>query len=306
MIKVFDSDKSHPDIILQCKPIIGIPLYIDGSVSLSDAGGVAIVGSRKPTLYGINLAEMIAKASVESGKTVISGLARGIDTEAHRSALKYGGRTIAVLGSGIDEIYPEENIGLAEEIKKNGAVISQFGEGTPPLRQNFPIRNKTVAKLCSVLIVVQASLKSGSLLTARLALEMGKKVFVVPGHIDDKQFLGNNKFLEKHRLNPMVEPFLSVESFKEFLKKNNSTGIVSKFEKIPEKIKTDLFSGLNEKEKLVAEIISVHPSGIDFDTLSIKSELAPSELPEVLLSLSMMDKISEIPGKIFQFTGDKK
>jgi DNA processing protein len=300
MIKSFNSDKNHPDRLFKCDPEIGVPLYIKGELTEIDRNGVAIVGSRKPALYGIRMADKIAETVVKTGKTVISGLARGIDSEAHRAALKYGGRTIAVLGSGIDVIYPEENIGLANEIVSSGALISQFSEGTPPLRNNFPIRNKTVAKLCCALVVVQASLKSGSLLTARLALEAGKKVFVVPGEIDDPNFSGNSKFLEKHKNNINVEPLLSVEGLLNFLEKSGS--IISARTEPDDHI----FEKLSDDEKKVAELILKHETGIDFDTLSIQSSLSSSELPSILLSLTMMNLISESPGKIFQFTGDMK
>ncbi len=294
------ASKEHPDIILKCSPPIGVPLQVEGVLKERDREGIAIVGSRKPSLYGIRLADKIAKASVESGRTVISGLARGIDTESHRSALKNGGRTIAVLGSGIDTIYPEENIGLAEEIKKNGAVISQFPDGTPPLRKNFPIRNMTVAKLCSVLVVVQASLRSGSLLTARLARESGKKVFIIPGEIDDEQFAGNIRFLEKYRDDPLVEPLLNVEQLKEFIADlpsgkesfNSSSG--------------NIFQDLDEHESKVVKLIMSCPEGMDFDTLSFESNFSSAELPSILLSLVMRNLIMEVPGKIFQFTGDMK
>ncbi len=299
MIKTVNSDKSHPDILFKCDPPIAVPLYIQGELKKEDGNGVAIVGSRKPSIYGIKMADKIAEVAVRAGRTVISGLARGIDTESHRAALKYGGRTIAVLGSGLDLIYPEENIGLASEISENGGLISQFPEGTPPLRQNFPIRNMTVAKLCSALVVVQASIKSGSLLTARLALESGKKVFVVPGQIDDNNFAGNNKFLEKYKNNQGVEPLLSIDALARYLgEQKNGTK-----QKKPD---TSIFNGLSVEEAKVVKLILEREDGMDFDTLSIESSYSSSELPAILLSLTMMDLISECPGKIFKFTGDMK
>ena len=151
-----------------------------------------------------------------------------------------------------------------------------------------------------MLIVVQASLKSGSLLTARLAKESGKKVFVIPGEIDDEQFSGNIRFIEKHRNDPLVEPLLNIERLREFLVDLRSA------EKQSANVPEDMLKDLDAREKKVARLILEHPEGIDFDTLSMKSSLDPSALPSVLLSLSMMNLISETPGKNFQFTGDMK
>ena len=217
MIRLETNNSTHPDKLLKCNPETRLPLYLLGELKKEDANGVAIVGTRKPTLYGIKMAEKISEIAVMNGKTVISGLARGIDTESHRSALKFGGRTLARLGTGVDRIYPEENVGLAEEIKQNGALLSQFAPGTPPLKQNFPIRNALVAKLCSVLIVIQASEKSGSLITARLAREFGKKVFILAGEIDNSLFAGNYAFLKKHSNDSNVELLYNTNQLNDYL-----------------------------------------------------------------------------------------
>ena len=309
MAKISNIAENHPDRILKLDPIIGIPLDIEGSILPCDADGVAIVGSRKPTLYGIKLAEKAAAAAVKSGKTVISGLARGIDTESHRAAMKYGGRTIAVLGTGINVIYPEENVGLAEEIKVSGAVISQFPPDTPPLGRNFPIRNETVAKMCGTLVLVQAAAKSGSLITARLALELGKKVFVCPGEIGDPLFEGNYGFLKKYRNSRNLKilfdfDMLSEDSgcfdrnFELFAEKQNTkhTGItkennISNNKKEPQ---------LDGTEKIVYNIIKSNPSGIDFDTITVLSGISAAELPAVLLTLVLEGIVSELNGKIYK------
>ena len=309
MVKISPSEAKHPDNILGLREKTGIPLFVEGSVLECDAGAVAIVGSRKPSIYGIKLAEKVAETAVKSGKTVISGLARGIDTESHRAALKYGGRTIAVLGTGINIIYPEENIGLAEEIKLNGAVISQFPPDTPPIGRNFPIRNETVAKMCGTLVLIQAAAKSGSLITARLALEYGKKVFVCPGEIGDPLFEGNYNFLKKYRKNRNLRILFDFEMLSE------SSGFFDRnFELFPES-KTSQhidFSAKNsvseEKidlqldgtEKIVYNIIKSNPSGIDFDTLAVLSGIGAAELPSLLLSLVLKGAVSELSGKIYK------
>ena len=309
MVKISPTEAQHPDNILGPSGRTGIPLYIEGSVLKCDAGGVAIVGSRKPSLYGIKLAEKAAEAAVRNGKTVISGLARGIDTESHRAALKYGGRTIAVLGTGINVIYPEENVGLAEEIKHSGALISQFPPDTPPIGRNFPIRNEIVAKMCGTLVLIQAAAKSGSLITARLALEYGKKVFVCPGEIGDPLFEGNYGFLKKYRGNRNLRILfdfgmlfenggqngLNLELFNE----RCDTEHIENTDKNPI-LKNKAEPQLDGTKKIVYNIIKSNPSGIDFDTLTVLSGIGAAELPAILLTLVLEGIVSELSGKIYK------
>ena len=296
MVRIAANDANHPDRILGLSEKTGIPLFIEGSVLKCDAGGIAIVGSRKPSLYGIKLAAKAAETAVKNGKTVISGLARGIDTESHRAALKSGGRTIAVLGTGINVIYPEENIGLAEEIKASGAVISQFPPDTPPIGRNFPIRNETVAKMCGTLVLIQAAAKSGSLITARLALEYGKKVFVCPGEIGDPLFEGNYGFLKKYRGNRNLEILFDFDMLEK--EKQNMEHIEISREKPFLEEKKEL--QLDGTKKIVYNIIKSNPSGIDFDTLTVLSGIGAAELPAVLLTLVLEGIVSELNGKIYK------
>lgn len=299
MFKAEPGSPGHPDILFNCRPEIGVSLYIDGDLTSSDKDGVAIVGSRKPSLYGIKVAQLCATAAVRNGKTVISGLARGIDTESHRAALKAGGRTIAVLGTGIDVIYPEENVGLADEIRRNGALISQFPASTPPLRHNFPVRNMTVAKMCSLLILVQASTKSGSLITARLARESGRKVFVVPGQIDDELFSGNHQFLRGCDGDGSVELLTDMSQIDEFFSCKKTI-----FKDIS-RIHPSKFEELEKDERAVLDAVRNSGGGMDFDTLSISCGLGPGRLPAVLLSLMMKDIVFEGPGKIYKTSGER-
>ena len=309
MTKTGNIAENHPDRILKLNPVIGLPLDIVGSILPSDAGGIAIVGSRKPSVYGIKLAEKAAVAAVKGGKTVISGLARGIDTESHRVALRAGGRTIAVLGTGINVIYPEENIGLAEEIKHCGAVISQFPPDTPPIGRNFPIRNETVAKMCGSLVLVQAAAKSGSLITARLALEYGKKVFVCPGEIGDPLFEGNYGFLKKYRNSRNLEILFDFDmlskdngcsdgNFELFSERQSAEHTEFSSEKLISNYKKEL--QLDGSEKIVYNIIKSNPSGIDFDTITVLSGIGAAELPAVLLTLVLEGIVSELNGKIYK------
>jgi DNA processing protein len=154
------------------------------------------VGSRRATFYGLDVAETLAADLAARGITIVSGLARGIDAAAHRGALRVGGRTIAVLGSGADVIYPAEHRRLAAEIAERGAVLSQFAPGTPPLPQNFPTRNRVIAALSLAVVVVEAAERSGSLITARLAAELGREVLAVPGRITAPESRGANRLIQ--------------------------------------------------------------------------------------------------------------
>ena len=158
-------------------------LYVRGAFASEDALAVAVVGSREPTEYGLGVAEDIAAELAARGITVVSGLARGIDGAAHRGALRAGGRTIAVLGSGVDVIYPPEHRRLADDIVEHGALVSQFPPGTAPRSVHFPVRNRVIAGMTLGVVVVEAAAKSGALITARLAAELGREVMGVPGRV---------------------------------------------------------------------------------------------------------------------------
>ncbi|HXJ79457.1 MAG TPA: DNA-processing protein DprA [Candidatus Methylomirabilis sp.] len=168
--------------------LLGIPdppdvLYVRGALVREDALAVAVVGSRRATEYGEGVAEELGAQLAARGITVVSGLARGIDSAAHRGALRAGGRTIAVLGSGVDVVYPPENRRLAARIEASGAVLSQFAPGTPPLPHHFPLRNRVIAGLALAVVVVEAAARSGALITARMAAEFGREVMAVPGRV---------------------------------------------------------------------------------------------------------------------------
>jgi DNA processing protein len=170
-------------------------LEVRGSIEPSDSLAVAIVGSRRATPYGLEVAEALAAELAARGVTIVSGLARGIDTAAHRGALHGGGRTVAVLGNGIDIVYPPENRALARDIESHGAVVSQFARGTIPLPFNFPTRNRTIAGLALGVVVVEAGERSGALITASAAGELGREVFAVPGRITSEASRGPHGLL---------------------------------------------------------------------------------------------------------------
>ena len=172
-------------------------LFVKGSLLPADEWAVALVGTRHASTYGKEVARELASGLAASGVTVVSGLARGVDITAHRAALEAGGRTIAVLGSGIDNIYPSEHQGAAEAIAKAGAVVSDYALGTPPEAANFPPRNRIISGLSKGVVIVEAGEVSGALITADFAAEQGRDVFAVPGNIHQRTSLGANKLLQQ-------------------------------------------------------------------------------------------------------------
>lgn len=171
-------------------------LYSIGELREADNQAVAIVGSRKATEYGLKTAERLAEELVQSGLTVVSGMALGIDAAAHKGALKAKGRTIAVLGSGVTHVHPKSNLNIYNEIIKDGAVVSEYPLGMTPLPGNFPARNRIISGLSLGTVIVEAGVKSGSLITADFALEQGREVFAVPGSINSPNSKGTNNLIK--------------------------------------------------------------------------------------------------------------
>lgn len=179
-------------------------LYLRGELAPADDFSVAVVGTRRVTPYGKQVAEEIAAHLARSGVTVVSGLARGVDALAHRAAIQAGGRTLAVLGCGVDRIYPPENRQLAEQICQHGAMLSDYAPGTAPDAANFPPRNRIISGLSRAIVVVEAGQSSGALITAAFAAEQGREVFAVPGNIYAPQSIGANLLIEQG-----ARPYLS-------------------------------------------------------------------------------------------------
>jgi DNA processing protein len=180
-------------------------LYLRGELAETDEWAVAIVGTRRITAYGRQVAERIAAHLAAAGVTVVSGLALGVDTVAHQTALDAGGRTLAVLGSGVDRIYPARNRKLAARIMENGALISDYPPGTPPEASNFPPRNRIISGLSLATVVIEAGEKSGALITADFAAEQGRDVFAVPGNVLAPQSRGTNRLIQNGAF-PLLDP----------------------------------------------------------------------------------------------------
>lgn len=279
-----------------------ITLYVKGAwEECLDQPCVAIVGSRRCSTYGQNAALMLARDLARRGVTVVSGFARGIDAAAHRGAIEGGGRTVAVLGTGIDQVYPRDHKKLAEEILNGGgAMVTQFPLATPPVSENFPYRNRIISGLSLGVIVVEAAENSGSLITARLAMEQNREVFAVPGNITSRNSFGTN-----------------------YLIKGAGAKLVQQWQDVAAELPPQLAAKLlppplsdKKKEKSLADQLALVPPGLSgfeqsvfklltpdtpahIDALVSQSRLSISDLTSALLTLEMRDLVRALPGKCF-------
>jgi DNA processing protein len=285
---VTQADAEYPELLRQIydPPVV---LYVRGELLPKDKNSVALVGSRLTTHYGIEMARKLAYQLAYLGVTVVSGGARGIDSAAHQGALSGKGRTIAVLGTGINLIWPAENKELFERVTANGALITQFPFNRPGDKQSFPIRNRIVAGMTLGTVVVEANLTSGALITANFATEYGRQVFAVPGRIDSPRSKGCHDLIKKGaKLCEGVEDILS--EFEYLFPPSNKppsaaeTGVLPAIE-------------LSENEQKVYDALSNEEIGID-DVIR-KSGLPPSAVSVALLSLEMKRLIRQLPGKMF-------
>ncbi len=274
-------------------------LYVKGHLKEDDVN-VAVVGSRTASTYGKFTTERLCRELVLRGITVISGLARGIDSAAHRGALSGKGRTIAVLGCGLDIVYPPENEKLFDEISLQGALISEFPFGTPPNAPNFPARNRIISGISLGVVVVEASEKSGSLITARIALEQGREVFAVPGSIDSSGSRGTNKLIKQGaKLIENVEDILEeilpqVTIAPKLVKPDQRQKQPEDHQKILN-LSSDLV--LKETEKTVWQVLSQKP--VHIDQIITSTGLTAHEVLGILLNLELQGLIEQKPGKTY-------
>ena len=266
-----------------------ILLYTRGKL-VGNEYAVAVVGARKATMYGMRIAEEISFELSARGIAIVSGMARGIDTCAHLGALKAEGRTIAVLGCGLDTAYPPENKGLMERITKNGAVVSEYPPGTPPHPYNFPARNRIISGMSVCVTVVEAGKKSGSLITADFALEQGREVFAVPGNILSTGSEGTNALIrDGARIVTGIEDIIQ-ELKSSFVGKN----IVC-----PNKSCTDDFQiQLSEEERKVFECIS--GEGLHIDDISGKTGFDIQKVNFLLVNMEIRGVLEQLRGKVFR------
>ena len=259
-------------------------LYVRGDIAPQDSWAVAVVGTRRVTEYGMRVAEELGEALAYNGVTVVSGMARGVDSIAHKAALKAGGRTIAVLGSGVDMIYPPENRRLAQEIIENGAVISDYGLGTPPDARNFPPRNRIIAGLSIATVIVEAGKRSGALITAGFAVEQGRDVYAVPGDIYLPNSAGPNRLIQQG-----AHPLLSVDD----LLKSLDLAMITEHQTVRQVLPSNaieavLFNTLEFEPKHIDEI----RMKVNMPIEEVSSNLALMELKGMVRKVSGMKYVA--------------
>ena len=312
-------------------------LYVKGEITKRDGLALAIVGSRRSSYYGRSQAENIAAHMAGLGFTIVSGLARGIDSAAHRGALAGKGRTIAVLGNGLAKVYPPENEDLAAEVAAHGAVVSEFPMKTEPTRENFPKRNRVISGLALGVLVVEGNLRSGALITARAAMEQGREIFALPGKVDSPLARGPHslikdgaKLVEGHQdILDELGPSADV------LGLSDEEGQVSEEEAAPAKAEGEAseqapaddeeeagesrkepgqlasgsagarqkagpskaFPGLSSSERKLYDCLSTDPRSID--DITEETEMSPAEVSAGLLVLEIRRLAKQLPGKMF-------
>ena len=257
-------------------------LYIRGTITPEDDWAVAVVGTRRVTAYGRQIAERISATLARAGVTVISGLARGIDGVSHKAALEAGGRTIAVLGCGVDRIYPPEHRKLADQIMENGALVSDYVPGTLPEASNFPPRNRIVAGLSMATVVVEADRKSGALITAEFAAEQGREVFAVPGSVLAPQSRGTNRLIQDGAI-PLLDP-------QEILDVLDLT-------RVTEHRAARMVLPSNATEALLYDILSHEPKHVD--EIRAQTELPIEQVTSTLALMELKGMVRQMGGMRF-------
>ncbi len=277
------NDDDYPENLKQI-PGAPIVLYVSGSITAQDNLAIGIVGSRGASFYGLSQAEKFAGQLAAQGVTIISGMARGVDTYAHRGALKVKGRTIAVMGSGFSQIYPAENADLTRDIALSGAVVSEFSMDTKPLAQNFPRRNRLISGLSLGVLITEAARNSGALITADFALEQGREVFALPGRIDSRGSTGANALIKQGAK--------LVTCCDDILEELN-LAVVDKKEKNIPAARQEIECA--KEEGMLYGCIGPQPVAID--DLVEKTSLPASQVLGLVLKLQFKKLIRELPGK---------
>lgn len=281
---VLDTDEGYPKLLGQIHDPPGI-LYVQGEIRPSDALAIAIVGTRHATQYGLQQADRLAEGLARAGLTIVSGLARGIDAAAHRAALRAGGRTLAVLGSGLLNVYPPEHRNLSRQVIENGALLSEASPHSPPIGGAFPQRNRIVTGLSIGVIVVEAALRSGALISAEHAMEQGREVFAVPGRVDSRNSHGCHRLLrEGAKLVENVDDVLE-ELGPLFASAPSTEG---------REVRHPAELQLNDQEQSVLDAIQRDPTGID--EVVATSGLAVHRVLSTISVLEMRRLVRRISG----------
>lgn len=272
------ADEDYPQSLLSIAdpPLL---LYVKGRRDLLNHSSLAVVGSRNASAQGLRNAEAFSQSASEADLCIVSGMAHGIDASAHLGALRGRGSSIAVVGTGLDKVYPSANRDLAHALASNGALISEFPLGTPPLAANFPRRNRIISGLSLGCLVVEASLRSGSLITARMALEQGREVFAIPGSIHAPQAKGCHALIKQ------------------------GAKLVDHVNDILDELRIFASSSSASPHHLQAEnpfFIQLGYEPVDIDTLSNRCGLTIEALSAILLQLELDGKVSALPGGLYQ------
>ena len=281
------ADSSYPELLRQIHnpPYV---LYAKGLDFPQEKLSIALVGSRNPTHYGNEAAETFGFDFAARGVTVISGMARGIDSAAHQGCLRGNGFTVAVIGTGINVVYPSENKNLFKKISEKGMVLSEFSMDSPPEPWNFPIRNRIISGLCEGIVVVEATKKSGSLITASLALEQNREVFAVPGSIHSFKSTGTHHLIKQGAcLVEKADDALEEIGFPEKFTKRGSLG----------KANSNIPPDMDAREKIIYEILGDYP--VHMDHIVRKGKLAAGEAAGLLMEMELKGLVKQLPGKMF-------
>ncbi len=283
---LFITHENYPQRLLNCydSPTI---LYYKGNADLNCSKIISVVGTRNNSDYGKHICEKLIEEFAAQNALIISGLAFGIDSIAHKASLKNKLKTVGVIAHGLDKIYPAQNKPLAKEMLLQGGLLTDFMSGTNPDRQNFPRRNRIVAGMCDALIVIESSAKGGSLITAELANSYNKDVFAIPGRVNDSRSEGCNYLIKNNKslLITCADDLLHIMNWKD----------------APKKIKQqrELFIELTPDERIITDILRSQES-IQIDQLYFISGLSSSAVAQALLMLEMQGLVSSLPGKVYK------
>ena len=285
----FFLDEDFPKRLQQI-PDAPLLLYSKGNPALNAERMVSIVGTRKPTVYGKSVTEEIIETIAPYDVTIISGLAYGIDITAHRQSLKFDLPTIGVMGSGMGNIYPDMHKPIAEKMMEKGGIITEFTYSTGPDAVNFPMRNRIVAGMCDVVVVIESGLKGGSMITAVLANDYNKDVAAVPGRKIDKSSAGCNHLIRNQQAHLVEcgEDLINLMSWNKKTKQQN--------------YQTELFVDMDATEQKIYRLI-LDRGEKDIDTLAYESKSTPGELAAILLNLEFKGAIKSLPGKKYAAVG---
>src|SRR5215813_13808295 len=286
------TEPEYPQNLLQIydPPVL---LYVRGDAQILNAPTISIVGTRKPTLYGTQMAERLGRDLAARGLVIVSGMARGIDAIGHQGAVAVNGKAVGVLGTGINVCYPKENKKLYEKVLERGAIISEFPLGTHPAPENFPIRNRIVAGMPLGVVVVEGAQYSGSLITARLAMEFGREVFAVPGNVTQPVSFAPNQLIKQG-----AKLVTNGEDIVEELPTPIRAALVKPEQANGEQLNLLAAASLNSSERKIFDLLTVDEP-VHIDDIVERSGLNSSEVLATLFDLEIKGIVRQLPGKQF-------